>query len=102
MALSAKAADELFEKATKLTQPNVIALRLRPDWEQATPLFEKAAIAYKVGYSFKSTLARLVSAEISRGSYELCLWEDWQPAVSQHKSTGFADLGGGSILQSPF
>lgn len=57
MALTAEAADKLFEKATKLTQPSVIALRLRPDWEQATPLFEKAAIAYKVCHGSISTLA---------------------------------------------
>eukprot|EP00884_Botryococcus_braunii_P003843 jgi/Botrbrau1/1345/Bobra.0063s0056.1 len=47
MALSADAADKLFEQAMKLTQPSVLALRFRPDWALATPLFERAAIAYK-------------------------------------------------------
>ncbi len=41
----------LMARANKLIQPSIWALRLAPDWEQATPLLEQAANMYKVGGS---------------------------------------------------
>lgn len=37
-----------MKKANKLWQPSILDMRLKPDWEAAAPLFEKAAVAYKV------------------------------------------------------
>mmetsp|Transcript_34077 Transcript_34077/g.73813 ORF Transcript_34077/g.73813 Transcript_34077/m.73813 type:complete len:332 (+) Transcript_34077:18-1013(+) len=36
-------ARKLVKKAAKLLQPSMLALRMKPDWDQATPLFEEAA-----------------------------------------------------------
>lgn len=41
-------ADKLVKQANKLSSPGLLAMRLRGDWEQATPLYEKAASMYKV------------------------------------------------------
>lgn len=41
-------ADKLMKKANKLYAPSLLDFRLKPDWEAACPLFEKAALAYKV------------------------------------------------------
>jgi hypothetical protein len=41
-------ADTLMKKANKYWQPSLMDFRLKPDWEAAAPLFEKAALLYKV------------------------------------------------------
>lgn len=40
-------ADGFLKKANKLWAPSLLDFRLKPDWEAAAPLFEKAALAYK-------------------------------------------------------
>lgn len=40
-------AEKLLKEATKLTTPSVLTLRLKPEWETATPLFERAAMLFK-------------------------------------------------------
>ena len=40
--------DKQMKAATKLCQPSLLAMRLAADWEAATPLYEKAALNYKV------------------------------------------------------
>jgi hypothetical protein len=41
-------ADKLMKKANKLWAPSLLDMRLKPDWEGAAPLFEKAALAFRV------------------------------------------------------
>jgi gamma-soluble NSF attachment protein len=43
-----KEADKLWKKAGKYCMPNVFDFRMKPDWEAACPLFEKAALLWKV------------------------------------------------------
>ena len=43
--------DKQMKAATKLCQPSLLAMRLAADWDAATPLFEKAALNFKVYYS---------------------------------------------------
>jgi hypothetical protein len=42
-------AEKLMKKANMYWQPSLMDFRLKPDWETAAPLFEKAALLYKVG-----------------------------------------------------
>ncbi len=44
-----KEADKLMKKGNKEISPSLLDFRLKSDWEQAAPLFEKAALLYKVG-----------------------------------------------------
>lgn len=46
-AAKAAEADKLYKKATKAWQPSLLDFRLKPDWEVAAPLFERAAVCYK-------------------------------------------------------
>lgn len=41
-------ADKLMKQAKKLSEPSLLTMRLKGDWEQATPLYEKAAGLYRV------------------------------------------------------
>lgn len=41
-------ADKLMKQADKHCNPSFFSMRLKGDWEQATPLYEKAAKLYKV------------------------------------------------------
>ena len=41
-------ADKLMKKANKAWAPSLLDFRLKPDWEEAAPLFEKAALCYRV------------------------------------------------------
>lgn len=41
-------AEKLMKKANKYWSPSVLDFRLKPDWESAAPLYEKAALCYKV------------------------------------------------------
>lgn len=40
-------ADALVKEATRLTSPSLWAMRMKGDWAQATPLFERAALLYR-------------------------------------------------------
>lgn len=42
-------AEKLLKQANKLWAPSLLDLRLKPDWEGAAPLYEKAALAFRVG-----------------------------------------------------
>eukprot|EP00195_Chlamydomonas_chlamydogama_P008641 CAMPEP_0202893498 /NCGR_PEP_ID=MMETSP1392-20130828/3070_1 /ASSEMBLY_ACC=CAM_ASM_000868 /TAXON_ID=225041 /ORGANISM="Chlamydomonas chlamydogama, Strain SAG 11-48b" /LENGTH=310 /DNA_ID=CAMNT_0049577851 /DNA_START=30 /DNA_END=962 /DNA_ORIENTATION=- len=42
-----KEAEKLVKKANKEISPSLLDFRLKPDWEAAAPLFEKAALMYK-------------------------------------------------------
>lgn len=42
-------ADKLYKEATKLTTPSLLRFRLAGEWEQATPMFERAGMLYKQG-----------------------------------------------------
>ena len=48
MASKMKEAESAYKEATKLVTPSVLSLRLKPEWEAATPLFERAAMLFKV------------------------------------------------------
>lgn len=48
-----------MRKANKLWAPSILELRLKPDWEGAAPLYEKAALGYRV--------SRLVGAPSDAG-----------------------------------
>ena len=41
-------ASSLLKKAERLTHPSILSFRIKPDWEAAAPVFEKAAKLYKV------------------------------------------------------
>ena len=41
-------AQQDMDKAEGFVRPSVLSFRLKPDWESATPLFEKAATSFKV------------------------------------------------------
>lgn len=43
-----KAADKLMKQAEKCLRPSVLSMRFKPDWDEAYPLFEKAALQYQV------------------------------------------------------
>ena len=42
-------ADKLMKKANKHCDPSFFSMRIKADWEQAQPLYERAAKIYKVG-----------------------------------------------------
>lgn len=46
-----KAADKLMKQAEKCLRPSVLAMRLKPEWDEALALFEKAALQYKACFS---------------------------------------------------
>ena len=39
---------EDFDKAEKLCKPSMLSMRMKADWESATPLYEKAATSFRV------------------------------------------------------
>ncbi len=43
-----KEADKLIKKGNKEIGPSLLEFRFKPDYEQAAPLFERAAVIYKV------------------------------------------------------
>eukprot|EP00879_Flechtneria_rotunda_P010828 GHRR01011317.1.p1 GENE.GHRR01011317.1~~GHRR01011317.1.p1 ORF type:complete len:180 (+),score=44.44 GHRR01011317.1:217-756(+) len=84
-------ADKLMGKGNKYWAPSLLDLRLKPDWEAAAPLFEKAALLYKVCdsdnlrissgwpyYDSLSSVQQVGQLEKSRAAYE-------QAAQSQEK-----------------
>jgi hypothetical protein len=40
-------AEKLYKEAVKLTTPSLLSMRMRGEWERATPLFERAAMLFK-------------------------------------------------------
>lgn len=48
ISMSEADADKLMKQANKLAAPSLLAMRMRGEWEQATPLYEKAASIYRV------------------------------------------------------
>ena len=60
-------ADKLVKQANKLSSPALLTLRLKGDWEQATPLYEKAAGLYRVRAAcvFASVLCLRQSSKFS-------------------------------------
>lgn len=53
-------ADKLMKKANKYCDPSFLSMRIKADWEQAQPMYERAAKIYKVGVNqyLKSTPTR--------------------------------------------
>ena len=41
-------ADKLMKKANKYCDPSFFSMRIKADWEQAQPMYERAAKIYKV------------------------------------------------------
>ena len=48
MALTEAEGDKLCAQAHKLVNPSLLSFRLKGNWEEATPIFEKAGACYKV------------------------------------------------------
>jgi len=46
--MSSADADKLMKQANKLCDPSFFSMRIKADWEQAQPIYEKAAKLYKV------------------------------------------------------
>lgn len=46
-------AEALHKEATKFMNPSFLGMRLKGDWSQATPLFERAGLLYKQAGDFK-------------------------------------------------
>ena len=63
-------ADKLMKQADKHCNPSFFSMRIKGDWEQATPLYERAAKLYKVstrfsfakhsGHNYTSSIAALL------------------------------------------
>ena len=51
-------AEKLYQEAVKLTTPSLLSLRMRGEWERATPLWERAAMMFKVRPAPPSTRQR--------------------------------------------
>jgi len=63
--------EKLMKAAEKLCAPSVLSLRFKPEWEQACPLFERAAVAFKAGKAWLpaiSALERAAQAQERQGS----------------------------------
>ena len=41
-------AQAILKEATKLSAPSFLGMRLKGDWTQATPIFERAALLFRV------------------------------------------------------
>jgi|688.fasta_scaffold1387547_1 hypothetical protein len=41
-------AQSILKEATKLSAPSFLGMRLKGDWMQATPMFERAALLFRV------------------------------------------------------
>ena len=50
-----KEADKLMKKANKEIGPSLLEFRFKPDYESAAPMFERAAVIYKVHTTDEST-----------------------------------------------
>lgn len=46
-------AQGLLKEATKLSSPKVMGIRLKGDWSQATPVFERAGLLFRVSHWIK-------------------------------------------------
>ncbi len=72
-------ADKLCKEATKLSAPSFLSFRLKGEWERATPLWERAAMLYRVSQGNRGQRRRRLSP---------CT--NWQ--------TGGSDDGGGTTV----
>jgi hypothetical protein len=45
-------AQSIFKEATKLSAPSFLGMRLKGDWIQATPMFERAALLFRVSSNY--------------------------------------------------
>ncbi|GBF87878.1 gamma-soluble NSF attachment protein [Raphidocelis subcapitata] len=59
-------AEHHMRKANKLWAPSIFELRLKPDWEGAAPLYEKAALAYKQAGDLEKSRAAYERAAMSQ------------------------------------
>lgn len=63
--------DKLLKEANKLCSPSMLSLRFKPDWEQAGPLLERAAVAYRQGRAWEQAVGayeRAAQAQERMGS----------------------------------
>lgn len=81
-------ADKLMKKANKYWQPSLMDFRLKPDWEAAAPLFEKAALLYKVRIGVAqrtafacTTLAQSAASCAALLVLLLCMHSYWAAAL---------------------
>lgn len=60
--------DKLWKAAKKYTSPSVLSFRMKSDWEQAGPLYEKAATCFRVSllYMTYACLAILYGSKQER------------------------------------
>lgn len=50
-------AAKLLKKGLKFLSPSILEMRLKPDWEAAAPLLDRAALLFKVGEAHMPLLA---------------------------------------------
>lgn len=58
MADKAEEAAKLMKKANKYLGPSIIDFRMKPDWEQAAPLLDRAALLFQVRHAACTLPAR--------------------------------------------
>ncbi|KAK9815390.1 hypothetical protein WJX72_002807 [[Myrmecia] bisecta] len=90
MALSEEEADKLVKKAQKYCGPSILAMRAKADWEQATPLFEKAAGIFKQNKAFskaKHAYEKAATGQDRQGS-------PWHAAKNVEKAAELAKEAG--------
>ena len=46
-----------MKAADRLVQPSLLSMRLKADWDQATPMYEQAALNYKVNQTVAASSA---------------------------------------------
>lgn len=59
-------AEAHMRKANKLWAPSILELRLKPDWEGAAPLYEKAALGYRQAGDLEKSRAAYERAAMSQ------------------------------------
>jgi hypothetical protein len=53
-------AQAILKEATKLSAPSFLGMRLKGDWTQATPMFERAALLFRVSLYFNGHTAQMI------------------------------------------
>lgn len=90
MAGKLEEAEKLMKKANKLWAPSILDLRMRPDWEAAAPLYEKAAVAYKQCGQLEKSRAAYERAAMSQDK----LGSTWHAAKHLESASQISrDLG---------
>ncbi len=59
-------AQSILKEATKLSAPSFLGMRLKGDWIQATPMFERAALLFRVRFQFRPFRGIFSRLEYSR------------------------------------